>query len=162
MHDLRTAVVGTVCLAVGVLAAWFIFGAKAAHLEQENRALREQRRGQFTAAELSPPLLRRQLVGHWATTVSESRQGRTELIFELGEDGSVRWRSVQKQEFTTIAEGTWELLDDNIRFDVTVTDRRSRDVGKQKSAQARILDVSESCLTLELEGVNWAFHRTTT
>ena len=162
MNDLRTAVVGVACLIVGMVVAWFIFGAKASHLEAENRALREQAQGRLTTTELDNSGLRARLVGKWATTVSKSRLGRIELIFELGEDGSVRWQSVQQQQFTTIAEGTWELEGDSLQFEVLVIDPRSSDVGQQKSALARVLDVDASCLSLEVEGDKWAFHRTTT
>ena len=103
MNDLRTAVVGMVCLAVGVVITWFIFGAKASQLEEENRALRDQQRSHLITTRVDEPHLRSQLVGKWATTVSKSRLGRIELIFELGEDGMVRWQSVQQQEFSTIA-----------------------------------------------------------
>ena len=162
MSDLRTAIVGFVCLAVGVAGAWFIFGAKASVLEQENRALREQQRGRLTTPLTETPQLRRRLMGQWATTVSKSRFGRIELIFELSPDGSARWQSVQQQKFTTIAEGTWELDGESVRFDVKVVDERSTDVGQMKSAIARVVDVDESCLSLEVEGDLWAFHRTTT
>ena len=147
---------------MGVVITWFIFGAKASQLEEENRALRDQQRSHLTASRGDEPQLRSQLVGKWATTVSKSRLGRIELIFDLGEDGGVRWQSVQQQEFTTIAEGTWQLMGESIQFEVTVIDARSDDTGQQKSALARILDVGESCLSLEVEGEEWAFHRTTT
>lgn len=162
MNDLRTAIVGTACLVVGAVVTWFIFGSKATHLEQENRALRQQRQNQVTTTEVEAPALRSRLIGQWATTVSKSRLGRIELIFELSDDGSVRWRSVQQQQFTTIAEGNWELEGDSVRFDVTIIDQRSDDVGQKKTALARVIDIGESCLSLEVEGDEWAFHRTTT
>ena len=161
MNEVRTAIVGIVCLAVGGLGAWFIYGGKAAELEQEIKVLREQQ-GILTPSVTNSPQLRSQLVGEWATTVSKSRLGRIELIFELGDDGTVRWKSVHEQEFTTIAEGTWELSGENLRFDVTVVDKRSDDLGQTKSADARVLHVGHSCLSLDVAGDRWAFHRTTT
>lgn len=163
MNDLRTASVGFICLAVGIAGTWFIFGAKAAQLEKENRVLRQQQWTDPTSSTAeSPSVSREQLIGKWATTVSKTRLGRIELIFELRDDGQVRWHSVQGDQIKTIAEGTWQVEDRNLQFSVIITDGDSANAASTaKSATAHILELSGACLELEVEGDQWGFHRTT-
>ena len=163
MNDLRTAIVGFTCLAVGIVGTWFIFGAKAAQLEKENRALRQQQTGFPREFPDSPADLRQQLIGQWATTVSKTRLGRIELIFELSDDGRVRWKSVQGQQIKTIAEGTWQVEDRNLQFTVIVLDQGNppeNAASAARTATATILELSGACLALEVDGDQWGFHRT--
>ncbi len=163
MSDIRTAIVGFAAVVIGFAGAWMVFGGRAAKLERENIVLRQQQRGQLTQQlNETPADPSKQLIGKWATTVAKSRLGRAELIFELRDDGSVVWRSVQEQKFTEIAVGTWTLDGDQLSFVVTIVDDRSADKGQQKTTVARIKELSSSCLSLEVEGDEWAFHRTTT
>lgn len=163
MNDLRTASVGFVCLAVGIVGTWFIFGAKAAQLEKENRVLRQQQwANPANSHSESPVVTREQLIGQWATTVSKTRLGRIELIFELRDDGQVRWHSVQGDQIKAIAEGTWKVEDQQLRFSVIIIDGdNGLTRGAAKTATAHILELSGACLELEVEGDQWGFHRTT-
>ncbi len=161
MNDLRTAIVGFVAVAVGFGGAWMVFGSRAARLEEENNILRDRQRSQVVQ-EIgnSPSDSRRLLVGRWATTVDKSRVGRIELIFELREDGSVFWESSAESQSTMIAEGDWRLDGENIYFDVIIVDESSPEKGLEKSTIAEVKELTESCLSLIVDGDNWSFHRT--
>lgn len=160
MNDLRTAVVGLFAVVVGFAGAWMVFGGRAARLEEENSVLRDRQRNQLVQEiDSSSGESRRMLVGRWATTIDKSRLGRIELVFELREDGSVLWQSLNDQEFTTIAKGKWRLEDEDIHFTVTIVDENSPDKGEENTTVARINELTAGCLSLIVDGDNWSFHR---
>jgi hypothetical protein len=167
MNELRTAIVGLVAVVVGFAGAWFVLGARSAQLAKENDDLR--RHGHQArpvdvnpSSDLGDPAsLQRKLIGRWATVVQKSRLGRINLIFDLQTDGTVRWESTTGSEATEIASGAWKLEPGGIHFAVTIVDPRSPDKGLQRATTAKIVDLIGACLTLEVDGVEWEFFRTT-
>ena len=158
MNDLRTAIVGIVAVTIGFAGAWMVFGARNAQLTEENSVLRQQT-GQLIQQIDDQPNPEALLVGRWATMVDKTRLGKIELIFELREDRSVRWESIHANKVTDIARGTWKLVDHGIHFAVTIVDERSPEKGQKKTTIATIKELGQTCLTLEVDGAEWVFHR---
>lgn len=158
-NDLRTAVVALFAVVVGFVGAWFVLGARATQLAEDNEALRRQAALIQQIADARPPRGEEQLLGRWATTVEKSRLGKIELIFDMRGDGSVVWQSVSDKQQREIASGQWRLDRDDVHFAVTVTDEQSPEKGRSRTTVASIEELTTDCLTLIVDGDEWSFHR---
>lgn len=162
MNDLRTALVAFLAVVAGFTGAWLLFGARTAQLAEENTSLRQQT-SQLIQQLDGPPQRPDDvaLLGRWSTIVEESRLGEIELVFELQENGEVLWESLAQGKSKVIADGRWTLEGDKIHFAVTIVDEESPESGQQKATTAIIKEITEAGMVLDVNGVEWSFHRNT-